>query len=350
MTQPPSDTHPATGPPATTPLRIGLLLPTREQAINGSFAAAPLLELARRAEELGFDSVWVGDSLIARPRLDPLTLLAAAAAVTTRLTLGTAALTAALRHPLIGAHTVASLDHVARSRLVLGLGAGFPVPETEEEFDAVGTEFATRVGRLDETVALWRTAWNSTRAGTSQDFFGRYWKADGLHRLPPPHRAGGPPLWLAGSDTPAVLRRVARYYDGWLPFLPSAEQYATAWRRIGDHMAESGRPDGSVTPALYATLTPDADRAAARRELDHYLRRYYGRPLDAMASLQAYGWGSPADCAEWLAEYVSAGARHLVLRVGSLAMERHIDAIAEVVLPALRALFPAPLHRPEETL
>src|SRR4051794_13069362 len=177
MSRPPRPDQPAADPP----LSIGLLLPTREQAINGAFEAAPLLDLARRAEALGFDSVWVGDSLIARPRLEPLTVLAAAAAVTTRVTLGTAALTAVLRPPLIGAHTVATLDHVARSRLILGLGAGFPLPETKEEFGAAGADFTTRVGRLDETVALWRQAWNSTRTGAPRDFAGRYWTADGLH-------------------------------------------------------------------------------------------------------------------------------------------------------------------------
>ncbi|MFI6347319.1 LLM class flavin-dependent oxidoreductase [Streptomyces sp. NPDC050560] len=344
----PTTARPTAGSPASEPLSIGLLLPTREQAITGTFAAAPLLELARRAEELGFDSVWAGDSLTARPRLEPMTVLAGVAAVTTRVTLGTAALTAALRQPLIGAHMAASLDHMARSRLILGLGAGFPLPETQEEFEAAGADFATRVGRLDETAALWRRAWDSTRTGAPGDFAGRYWKAGGLDRLPPPHRPGGPPLWLAGSDTPAVLRRVARQYDGWLPFLPTAGQYAAAWRRIGDNLARTDRPEGSVTPALYATISPHDDRTAARRELDAYLRRYYGRPLEAMASLQAYGWGSAADCAEWLAGYVTAGARHLVLRVGSFGVERHVDEIAEVVLPALRALVPAPPDRPEE--
>lgn len=324
-------------------LRIGILLPTREQAITGGFAAAPLLDFARRAEDLGFDSLWAGDSLIARPRLDPLIILAAAGAVTSRIALGTAALTAALRHPLIGAHMVASLDHVGASRLILGLGGGFPLPETEEEFGAVGADFSTRVGRLDETAALWRHAWNSTRDGAPEDFEGRYWQARGLHRLPPPYRPGGPPLWLAGSDTPKVLRRVARHYDGWLPFVPSAEQYAKAWQQIGAELEEAGRPAGAVTPALYATLTVDPDRESARRELDHYLRHYYGRSLEQMAPLQAYGWGSAEECAAWLAGYVRAGARHLVLRIGSFDPQPRLEEIAATVLPALRALLqPAP--------
>ncbi|MDI5962487.1 LLM class flavin-dependent oxidoreductase [Streptomyces sp. SL13] len=318
--------------------RVGVLLPTREQAMTGDFGASPLLEFARRAEDLGFDSLWTGDSLTARPRLDPLVVLAAAGAATSRITLGTAALTPALRHPLIGANMVAGLDHVCGSRLVLGLGSGFPLPETQEEFAAVGAPFTARAARLDENAALWRTAWNAARPDRPTAFKGRYWQAEGLDRLPPPHRPGGPPLWLAGSDTPRVLARVARHYDGWLPFLPTAEAYGTAWREIGRLAAREGRPAGAITPALYATVTLGADRESARQELEHYIEHYYGRPLDFMATIQAYAWGDAEEVARWLAGYVRAGARHIVLRVGSLTPLPHLQQIAEAIVPALRRL------------
>src|SRR5262245_18061846 len=108
--------------------RIGVMQPTREMAITNSWDLAPLLEFATRAERLGFDSVWTGDSTLARTRLDPFVVLAAAAAVTSRVTLGTAALTAALRNPIIGANMITSLDHATGGgRLTLGLGAGFPM-------------------------------------------------------------------------------------------------------------------------------------------------------------------------------------------------------------------------------
>ncbi|MDN0197934.1 LLM class flavin-dependent oxidoreductase [Streptomyces sp. S.PNR 29] len=320
------------------PAQVGVLLPTREQAINGTFAAAPLLDFARQAEQLGFDSLWAGDSLIARPRLDPLVVLSAAGAVTSRVTLGTAALTPALRHPLTGAHQAASLDHVTGSRLVLGLGSGFPMPETEEEFAAVGASFTHRAGRLDEIAALWRQAWRATRPGTPSDFQGRYWQACGLDRLPGPHRPGGPPLWLAGSDTPRVLERVARHYDGWMPFLPSAEAYGAAWRRIGELAAAAGRSADAITPALYATITVDADRRRARAELEHYLKHYYGRTLEQMAAVQAYAWGSAEECADALAAYVRSGARHLIIRIGSLQGEPQLKQIADVVLPRVKEM------------
>jgi alkanesulfonate monooxygenase SsuD/methylene tetrahydromethanopterin reductase-like flavin-dependent oxidoreductase (luciferase family) len=97
-------------------LKLGYLLPTREQIMEGLPGAAPLLSLAERAETLGYDSVWVGDSLLARPRHEPLTLLAGVAGRTRRIELGTAVLLPALRNPVVLAHIVATLDQVSEGR------------------------------------------------------------------------------------------------------------------------------------------------------------------------------------------------------------------------------------------
>ncbi|GGZ28402.1 LLM class flavin-dependent oxidoreductase [Streptomyces poonensis] len=331
-------------------LRVGVLLPTREAAAGGDWTIGSSLDFAREAERLGFDSLWTGDSLLARPRLDPVVVLAAVATATTRITLGTAALTAALRHPLTGAHQIASLDRAAAGRLVVGLGAGFPVPETEEEFAAAGVPFTGRAGRLDETVLLWRRAWrgggdtgtapdDGTGAGP-YDFTGRHCRAGGLDRLPRPATAGGPPLWLAGSDTPRVVARVARLYDGWLPFLPDPAAYARALGLIRRLAVEHGRPADAVVPGLYATVAIGPDRERARKQLDTYTRGYYGRPLERMAEFHAFGYGSARECAAWLGSYVRAGARHVVLRIGSLdpgAQRAQLAEAADVVVPALRA-------------
>ena len=102
--------------------RIGYLLPTREKIMAGEPATEPLLDLAARAERLGFDAIWVGDSLFARPRHDPLTLLAGVAGRVPRIELGTAVLLPALRNPVLLAHQVATLDQVSEGRLILGVG------------------------------------------------------------------------------------------------------------------------------------------------------------------------------------------------------------------------------------
>ncbi len=321
---------------ARQPLRVGVLLPTREQAVLGEYGVSPLLDFARRAEELGFDSLWTGDSLTARPRLDPLVVLSAVGAVTRRVLLGTAALTPALRHPLVAASMASSLDHVSSGRLVLGVGSGFPAPETEEELAALGVPVTDGADRLDEITELWRTAWSSTRPGAPNSFAGRRWQAHGLDRLVCPAAPDGPPLWLAADDTAPVLERAARRYDGWLPFLTSAEAYARARRRLEDLCRRAGRREGAVTPALYLTVTVGADERGARVELDDYLEHCYGRTLEQMSAVQAYAWGPSEHCAQRLADYVRAGARHIVLRIGSLRPETHLREIADVLMSKAR--------------
>lgn len=103
--------------------------------------AVPLFELAQRAEELEFDSIWVGASLLARPRHDPLTLLAAVAARVPRVVLGTAVLLPALRNPVVLAQQVATLDQISEGRLILGVGIAADVPSMRTEFLAAGVPF-----------------------------------------------------------------------------------------------------------------------------------------------------------------------------------------------------------------
>lgn len=294
------------------------MLPSRETAMTGRHDAAGLVEFARTAEDYGFDSIWTGDSLLARTRVEPLSLLAAVSAVTSRITLGTAALIGPLRPPLLTAAQAATVDQLSGGRLVLGLGSGASVPESRREFDAVSMPFSARAARLDEAVALWRQAWTGTGR-----FTGRYWQVDDLDGALPPARPGGPPLWLAGGDTDGVIARVADHYDGWLPYLPDAGAYARAWGRIRE------RATRSVTPALYATVNINADRARAHAELDSYARAYYRQPLDVMREIQAYHGGSVAECADWLGRYVEAGTRHVILRIG--APDPHPAMLAELV-------------------
>src|SRR3954463_12124901 len=139
--------------------RIGYLLPTREQIMEGRPGAATLLDLATRAESLGYDSVWVGDSVLARPRHEPLTLLAGVAGRVPRVTLGTAVLLPALRNPVMLAHQVATLDQVSEGRLILGVGFAADVPNIRAEFAAAGVPFEKRIGRLLEGLRLAPLRW-----------------------------------------------------------------------------------------------------------------------------------------------------------------------------------------------
>jgi alkanesulfonate monooxygenase SsuD/methylene tetrahydromethanopterin reductase-like flavin-dependent oxidoreductase (luciferase family) len=316
---------------------VGLLLPTREARVAGRDDPAPLLELAEEAEGLGFDSLWAGESPIARPRLDPLTLLAAVAARTERVTVGTAVLLASLRQPVLTAHALASLDRIAAGRLIVGVGAGFPLPATAAEFEAAGVPFRQRVGRLHEAVRLWRMLWADPEGGGAPvDFDGRYFQLRGLKLFPKPARTGGPPLWLAGSS-PRALKETGASFDGWLPYPPAAAKYASEWATVAAS-AESAGVAGKPTAGLYATVLLEDDEPSAEQALDGYCQAYYGVGFDVMKQVQAFYGGTPAGCAEWLAGYLAAGAAHVVLRFATLADPRPmIRRAAEELLPLLRA-------------
>jgi len=306
-------------------VKIGYLLPTREQVMEGRPEARPLLGLAERAEALGYDSVWVGDSLLARPRHEPLALLAGVAGRTRRVELGTAVLLSALRNPVLLAHQVATLDQVSEGRFILGVGIARDIPSIRAEFVAAGVPFEKRVGRMLEGLRLCRALWT----GKPIDWDGR-WQVQGGVLAPTPHRAGGPPIWLGGNG-PASRNHVGRWFDGWFPNSPDAAAWAEQWAEITAVARECGRDPSGLAGAMYLTLSLDADAALADARLNAFLEHYYNRPAAELRSWQACYAGPDAGAAEWLAGYMAAGAHHLVLRfVGE--HERHLEALASIRL------------------
>ena len=304
-------------------MKIGYLLPTREQIMEGRPETGPLLELAARAVSLGFDSVWVGDSLTARPRHDPLTLLAGVAGRLPGLTIGTAVLLPALRNPVILAHQVATLDQICEGRLILGVGFAADLPNIRAEFAAAGVPFEHRIGRMLEGLRLCRALWT----GRPVDWQGR-WQTRQAVVAPAPHRAGGPPLWI-GGNLPASLERAGRYFDGWFPIAPSAADFAAGLGHVRTVAGQNGRDPAAVGGAMYLTLSLDDDKAKAERRLDEFLERYYGQPAAILRRRQACYAGPAADLTAWLDGYAEAGASHLILRFAG-DHERHLAAVAKV--------------------
>jgi probable F420-dependent oxidoreductase len=305
------------------PIKLGYLLPTREQIMEGRPAAAPLLALAERAEALGYDSIWVGDSLLARPRHEPLTLLAGVAGRVKRVELGTAVLLPALRNPVLLAHQVATLDQVSEGRLILGVGFASDRPNIRAEFTAAGVPFEKRVGRMMEGLRLCRALWS----GESVDWDGRWHVEDGI-LAPTPHRPGGPPLWI-GGNLPASLERAGKWFDGWFPNAPNATEYAERWGQIQSIAREAGRDPSAMTGAMYLTVALDDDADRAQTRLNTFLEGYYGQPAAVLRRRQICYGGPASGVAEWLAGYAEAGASHLVLRFAG-EHERHIEAMAGV--------------------
>lgn len=305
------------------PPRLGYLLPTREQVMEGRPEVAPMLALAERAEGLGYNSIWVGDSITARPRHEPLTLLSAVAARTRKAELGTAVLLPALRNPVVLAHGIATLDQISEGRFILGVGIASDVPNIHAEFVACGVPFEKRVGRMLEGLRLCRALWS----GKPVTWNGR-WVMENVTLGPVPHRPGGPPIWIGGMVR-ASLERVGRLYDGWFPNAPDPSRWHTEWQEIHGIAREAGRDPAGLTGAVYLTLTIDENKARAEDRMNGFIEGYYGRPAAEMRARQATYAGPAEGAAEWLSSWARAGVEHIVLRFAG-DHQFHLDAIAKL--------------------
>ena len=311
-------------------VEIGILIPTREMVMSGRPETAPLLTMAEHAEAAGFDSVWIGDSVTARPRHEPLTLMAAIAARTQHVKIGTGVLLPALRNPVVLAHAVATLDRVAEGRIVLGAGIAADTPAIRAEFAAAGVPWERRVGRFLETLDICRRLW--TRDHVS--FSGKHFTLDDVTVEPKPHRHGGPPIWIGGSG-PTALREAARF-EAWFPTGPSVEFFAENFPRIEAAAREAGRPAGAVSGAAYVTLALHPNRSGAEARLHKFLEDYYAAPAKAIMARQATYAGPIEGCVEWLQRWVAAGARHIALRFAGGDQLAQVGEAAASLLPSLK--------------
>jgi probable F420-dependent oxidoreductase len=310
----------------------GLLLPTREVVMaQGAPDLTKIIDLAVQAEALGFDSVWVGDSILARPRLEAMTTLAAVASRTRRVKLGTAVLLSALRHPVLLANEAANVDILSNGRLILGLGIAAQNPAVEREFAACGVPFGRRLGIFEEGVEMMRRLWTEPRV----TFSGRHFQLQDVSLGLRPMQPHGIPIWLAGSVDNA-LRRVIRLGDGWFPNPPSAQSFADLWARSQTLCREMGRDPASLYRCVYTTLNINTDVAHAEREMRAFVEGYYGAPYETLARIQGLCAGTPEGCVKWLQEFISAGAQALVLRFGGPDQFGQLERCAREVLPRVR--------------
>jgi probable F420-dependent oxidoreductase len=309
---------------------FGILIPTREAIMSGRPETAPLLAMAERAEAAGFDAVWIGDSITARPRHEPLTLMAAIAARTRRVRLGTGVLLPVLRNPVVLAHVVGTLDRVAEGRVILGVGIAADTPAIRAEFAAAGVPFERRVGRFVETIDICRALWTRDRVS----FHGKHFTLENVTVEPKSHRPGGPPIWIGGSG-PAAFREAARF-DAWFPTGPSVEFFAEHFPSVRAAARAAGRPADAVQGAAYVTLALDGDPAGAQQRLEKFLETYYAMPARVILARQACYAGPIEGAVEWLQRWIDAGAQHLAIRFAGGDQLAQVDETATKLLPRLK--------------
>lgn len=286
-----------------------------------------LRRFVRAAEEGGLDSLWVQEQLIGvDPSFEPLSTLAYAAALTSRVRLASAGLVAPLRPALGLAKALATVDQFSLGRL----DVGFVLGEMPAAYAAGDVDWSGRGRRLEDTIAVLRSLW--TDPSTDHDSpFGRY---HNVVITPKPVQQGGPPIWI-GAKTGPALDRVARLADGWIGAGGSSlAQWRMSLQELRERCEARSRTGLRIGKKLYLWIDDRSDRAFDG--LSAWFRTHWSS-TDGEALARAVGiWGSPTRIRDAVAELAAEGADTVVLNpVGD--ERRHLDLICERVLPELRS-------------
>ena len=287
-------------------MKVGVQLPEVERRVEWP----ELVTMARTAEDVGLDSLWLGDHLlydlpggVARGPWEAWTSLAALAAVTTRVELGPFVASTGFHAPAMLAKMAATVDAISGGRLVLGLGAGW----NEREYTAYGFPFDRRVGRFEEAFTIIRTLLRDGRA----DIHGSYYDVTDCVLDPRPARPGGPPLML-GSTSPRMMRiglpHVDLWNTWWSDYDNSPGEFARLKALVDAAAVEAGRAAGDIaaTAAVYVQFPGGAGRVMGESG--------YAAPVVPVH-------GAPAAIAEHIEAMTEAGAVHVQLVLDPITVE-----------------------------
>ena len=304
------------------PIRFGAFLmlhPPEEQ-----FA------IARRVDELGFDSLWTGDHVSFHGAIyESLTLLASYAGITTRARLGVGVYLLALRQPTVAAKISSTLDVLSGGRLIFGVGVG---GENPKEFEACGIPHKERGARVTESIDVVRTLWRDSPAS----FKGRFTEFEGVSNDPKPVQKPAPPIWVGGRSD-AALARAGRQGDGWISYVVQPERYKQSVAKIEAAAEAAGRSLAGFEKAHLTFITVGKDYESAERVWVDRLSKRYAQDFGPLA--RKYGIiGTPAQCAEQLQRFIDAGCSYFVLDAICDAADeaRQIEIFAAELFPKFK--------------
>jgi probable F420-dependent oxidoreductase len=306
-------------------LRFGLRIPSYAPPGLAYEGSRRLIDYCRRVDELPYEDIWVIDHLLVSKGvygvswLDALATLSAAAAVTTRVGLGTAALVLPLRHPVTLAKEIASLHHLSGGRFRFGVAVGWD----PDEFAAVGIPLSQRGSRTDEALELIRLL----LAEEDVTFAGRYWQTDDLTIYP--RVADQPPVWIAGGtlthapDTPdkpfiapGVLDRILKA-DGWMARSSGSDpgDVAHDWQVVQEHLAANGRDPATLTfgATQFLHVTEQSDREKALGEQMPHFLEIMGSHRTEEDLRASYLTGTIDDMLTTIDSLHAAGLQYLIL-------------------------------------
>jgi alkanesulfonate monooxygenase SsuD/methylene tetrahydromethanopterin reductase-like flavin-dependent oxidoreductase (luciferase family) len=317
---------------------FGFTLPQRG-VLFGATTVEQMMDLARAVDaDRRFDSLWVGDSLFAKPRPDSIGLLGALTAATRRVRLGVGCMASfPIRDPLVFAYQWATLDLLSGGRMQLAACTGIVAGGASAREGALwGVADRDRAARLAENIDICRRVWSEDDVS----FKGQFRSFEGVTVRPRPVQQPCP-IWIASNPRPvglkpttidAALRRVAQKADGWMTVELFPRMFAANWTKVTGFLAEAGRDPGQFPNMLYHNININADRQAALEESKRFLDQYYG-PVFSPAMVEAWTLaGDPARCLDDLRRFVDQGVKSVTLRITGWQQAEQFERLVGEVL------------------
>lgn len=299
-------------------MKIGIAAPHvfPDGRVDAPYAAA----FARRAEALGYASLWTQERVSGSPTvLHPLTFLAWLAGQTTRARIGVSVLVLPRHNPLILAKHAADIDQLSGGRLVLGVGLG----NNAAELPMYGVQPERRVRRFVEQVQAIRALWTNSPSGFTGDFH----QLAGANIEPKPLQKPHPPI-IFGANADAALARSVRHADGWMGAGSSPlDDFPRKVALVRSLLADAGRDPASFPISKRLYLAVDDDEPRALRRLRDWFAYYYGNADNAE---RAAVWGSRAKIAELLHQWAELGLSEILLNP-VFDLDRHAETLADIV-------------------
>ena len=325
--------------------RFGLSLSTRAVLFNWG-TLSDIIQAARIAENSGyFDGVWVGDNLLSKPRVEAIVTLSAIAAHTQRVKLGTICLASfPMRHPILLAIQWASLDQLSEGRTILAVCNGASSrdgPQFAQELDAMDIRSGERVGRVIEGVDILRRLWTEDLVTHK----GKYYSFTDVEALPKPIQKSVPILIAANPDPNSldeavedrILRRIAKYADGWQTDATPVDTFRSRFDKIRSYASKQGRDPSTFQSCLHLMVNINEDREKAYQEAGEYLTQYYGAGSITRERADLWlAYGPPEAVVEKIQAYIDAGCTTPVLRFVSHDLEGQLNRCIQEVLPAFK--------------
>jgi alkanesulfonate monooxygenase SsuD/methylene tetrahydromethanopterin reductase-like flavin-dependent oxidoreductase (luciferase family) len=319
---------------AAAPISFGITLPQR--GVFFGIASWPdMLKLAQDAERSGaFDSVWVGDSVMAKPRPEAVALLGALSAATERMKLGVGCMASfPIRDPIVFAYQWATLDLISNGRMWLAACTGIVAGGVSAREGALwGIGDGQRGNRMAENIAICRRLWSEENV----TFNGKYRSFEDVTISPRPVQQPCP-IWIAANPAPlaaeAPMRRIAKIADGWMTVQLFPKMFAANWAKLSEALRAEGKDPASFGNIEYHNININPDRDAALAESKRFLDEYYG-PVFAPAMVASWtATGTPEQCAAHLCDLVSDGAKAITLRITSWDQRGQFERLVNEVLP-----------------